>query len=125
MSGARAAEPLNLTVGDKEAQLKPADAGLAVDYAQSVDAAGGGKSLNPRRILRTLTGGSDIEAVVLVDQGKLQTAVGGLAKTFNHEPVDAAVAYKGTKIKHKQAQEGVARLRRARSPVNRRSRAAS
>ena len=32
--GARAAEPLNLTVGDKEAQLKPADAGLAVDYAQ-------------------------------------------------------------------------------------------
>jgi vancomycin resistance protein YoaR len=106
--GPRAAEPLNLTVGDKEAQLKPADAGLAVDYAQSVDAAGGGKSLNPRHILRTLTGGSVIEAVVVVDQGKLQTAVGGLAKTFNHEPVDAAVAYNGTKIKQKQAQEGVA-----------------
>jgi vancomycin resistance protein YoaR len=106
--GVRAAEPLNLTVGDKEAQLKPADAGLAVDYAQSVDAAGGGKSLNPRRILRTLTGGSAIDAVVVVDQGKLQTAVGGLAKTFNHEPVDAAVAYKGTKIKQKQAQEGAA-----------------
>ena len=105
--GARAAEPLNLTVGEKEAQLKPADAGLAVDYAQSVDAAGGGKSLNPRRILRTLTGGSAIDAVVVVDQAKLQTAVGGLAKTFNHEPVDAAVAYKGTKIKQKQAQEGV------------------
>jgi len=106
--GPRAAEPLNLTVGDKKAQLKPADAGLAVDYAQSVDAAGGGKSLNPRHILRTLTGGSVIEAVVVVDQGKLQTAVGGLAKTFNHEPVDAAVAYNGTKIKQKQAQEGVA-----------------
>ena len=106
--GARAAEPLHLTVGDKDAQLKPADAGLTVDYAQSVDAAGGGKSLSPRRILRTLTGGSAIDAVVVVDQGKLQTAVGGLAKTFNHEPVDAAVAYKGTKIKQKQAQEGAA-----------------
>ena len=46
--GARAAEPMNLTVGEKDAQLKPAEAGLAVDYAQSVDAAGGGKSLNPR-----------------------------------------------------------------------------
>ena len=45
--GTRAAEPLNLTVGEEEAQLKPVDAGLAVDYAQSVDAAGGGKSLEP------------------------------------------------------------------------------
>jgi vancomycin resistance protein YoaR len=106
--GARAAEPMTLTVGEKEAQLKPAEAGLAVDYAQSVEAAGGGKSLNPLRILRTLTGGSAIDAVVVVDQARLQTAVGELAKTFNDEPVDAAVAYKGTKIKQKQAHEGVA-----------------
>jgi vancomycin resistance protein YoaR len=105
--GARAAEPLNLTVGEKEAQLKPVDAGLAVDYAQSVDAAGGGKSLNPSRILRTLTGGSAIDAVVVVDQARLQGAVGGLAKNFNQEPVDAALRYNGTKIKQKQAQEGV------------------
>ena len=73
--GARAAEPLNLTVGKREAQLKPADAGLSVDYAKSVEAAGGGKSLNPLRIFRTLTGGSAINAVVLVDQAKLQAAV--------------------------------------------------
>ncbi len=106
--GARAAEPMTLTVGEKEAQLKPAEAGLTVDYAQSVEAAGGGKSLNPLRILRTLTGGSAIDAVVVVDQARLQAAVGELAKTFNHEPVDAAVAYQGTKIKQKQAKEGVA-----------------
>ena len=105
--GARAAEPLNLTVGEKEAQLKPVDAGLAVDYAQSVDAAGGGKSLNPLRILRILTGGSAIDAVVVVDQARLTAAVGELAKTFNHEPVDARLRYDGTKIKQKQAQEGV------------------
>jgi vancomycin resistance protein YoaR len=106
--GARAAEPLNLTVGEKEAQLKPVDAGLAVDYAKSVDAAGGGKSLSPVRMLKTLTGGSAIDAVVVVDQAKLQAGVGQLSKTFNHEPVDAAVAYRGTKIKQKNAQEGVA-----------------
>ena len=105
--GARAAEPLNLTVGEREAELKPADAGLSVDYAKSVDAAGGGKSLNPLRILRTLTGGSAIDAVVLVDQPKLQAAVGGLAKDFNREPVNAAIEYKGTKIKLKQAHDGV------------------
>ena len=105
--GTRVAEPLNLTVGEKEAQLKPVDAGLAVDYAQSVDAAGGGKSLNPLRILRILTGGSAIDAVVVVDQARLTAAVGELAKTFNHEPVDARLRYDGTKIKQKQAQEGV------------------
>jgi vancomycin resistance protein YoaR len=104
--GASAAEPLNLTVGEREAQLKPADAGLSVDYAKSVDAAGGGKSLNPLRIFRTLTGGSAIDAVVLVDQPKLQAAVGGLAKDFNREPVNAAIEYKGTKVKLKQALDG-------------------
>jgi vancomycin resistance protein YoaR len=104
--GARATDPLNLTVGKREAQLKPADAGLSVDYAKSVEAAGGGKSLNPLRILRTLTGGSAIDAVVLVDQARLQAAVGELAKDFNREPVNAAVSYKGTKIKLKQAREG-------------------
>ena len=105
--GTRAAEPLTLTVGEKDAQLKPADAGLTVDYAASVEAAGGGKSMNPVRIVKTLTGGSPVDAVVLVDQPKLQATVGQLAsKTFNHEPVDAALAYKGTKIKQKQAREG-------------------
>jgi vancomycin resistance protein YoaR len=77
-----------------------------VDYPKSVEAAGGGKSLNPLRIVKVLTGGSAVDAVVIVDEPKLQAAVGGLAKTFNHPPVDAAVTYKGTKIKQKAAREG-------------------
>jgi vancomycin resistance protein YoaR len=104
--GARAAEPLRLTVKDERAELKPADAGLAVDYAKSVDAAGGGKSLNPLRIVRVLTGGSASDAVVVIDEPKLQAAVGELSKTFNHEPGDAGLTYQGTKIKQKPAREG-------------------
>jgi vancomycin resistance protein YoaR len=104
--GAKAADPLSVTVGDRQEDLKPADAGLSVDYAKSVEAAGGGKSLNPVRMIKTLTGGSATDAVVVVDQPKLQAAVGHLAKTFNREPVDAALAYKGTKIKLKHAREG-------------------
>ena len=104
--GPTAAEPLNLTVRDEQSQLKPADAGLAVDYPKSVEAAGGGKSLNPLRIVKVLTGGSAVDAVVVVDEPKLQAAVGGLTKTFNHAPVDAAVAYKGVKIKQQKAREG-------------------
>jgi vancomycin resistance protein YoaR len=104
--GTRAAEPMTLTVKDDQAQLKPADAGIAVDYARSVDAAGGGKSLNPLRIVKVLTGGSATDAVLVVDHAKLQAAVGGLAKTFNHAPTDAAVTYRGTEIKQKHAREG-------------------
>jgi vancomycin resistance protein YoaR len=104
--GARAAEPLNLTVRDEQAQLKPADAGLAVDYPKSVEAAGGGKSLNPLRIVKVLTGGSAVDAVVVVDEPKLHAAVDGLTKTFNHAPVDAALTYKGVKIKQQKAREG-------------------
>ena len=105
--GPRSAEPINLTVKDDRTQLKPADAGLAVDYAKSVEAAGGGKSLNPVRIVRVLTGGSPVEAVVVVDEPKLRAAIGEVSKTFNHPPVDAAVAYRGTKIKQKPARDGV------------------
>ena len=104
--GPTAAEPLNLTVREEQAQLKPADAGMAVDYPKSVEAAGGGKSLNPLRIVKVLTGGSAVDAVVVVDEPKLQAAVGDLTKTFNHAPIDAAVAYKGVKIKQQKAREG-------------------
>jgi vancomycin resistance protein YoaR len=104
--GARAAEPMNLTVKDDRAELKPSDAGMGVDYVKSVDAAGGGKSLNPVRVFTVLTGGTSIDAVVVVDSQKLQAAVAGLSKSFNHDPVDAAVAYRGTKIKQKPAREG-------------------
>src|SRR4029453_9235690 len=101
--GGRAAEPMNLTVKDDQAQLEPTDAGLVVDYAKSVDAAGGGKSLNPGRIIKVLTGGAAVDAVVVVDEPKLQAAIQRLSKTFNHSPADAAVAYRGTKIKQKPA----------------------
>jgi vancomycin resistance protein YoaR len=104
--GPRTAAPINLTVRDNQAQLKPVDAGLAVDYAKSVEAAGGGKSWNPVRIFKVLTGGSVADATLAVDQAKLQVTIGDLAKTFNHAPVDAAVRYDGTKIKQKHAREG-------------------
>jgi vancomycin resistance protein YoaR len=105
--GARAAEPMILTVRGDKTKLKPADAGLAVDYVGSVDAAGAGKSLNPLRIVRVMTGGSAIDAEIVVDQAQLQATVGELAKTFNHPPADAAVRYQGTKIKQKHAREGI------------------
>ena len=50
--------PIDVTINGETNQVQPADAGLTVDYAASVDAAGGGRSFDPRQIMRVLTGGS-------------------------------------------------------------------
>ena len=58
-------------------------AGLTVDYEASVQAAGGGRSFDPRQIFRVLVGGGATTAVMVVDQAKLDAAVQGLAATFD------------------------------------------
>ena len=66
--GERAAAPIAVTAGDEKAEVSPSDAGLSVDYAASVELAGGGRSLDPRHIWRVLTGGSQTDAVVVTDR---------------------------------------------------------
>ena len=60
--GDRATAPIAVTAGDEEDTVVPADAGLSVDWAASVELAGGGRSLDPRHIWRVLTGGSQTDA---------------------------------------------------------------
>ena len=105
--GARAAEPIEITVDGEAIQVAPAEAGLSVDYAASVDAAGGGRSFDPRQIIRVLTGGSATKATVVVDEAKLESAVAGLAGQADQKPKNAALAYDGTKVDQNKAQSGV------------------
>ena len=105
--GPRATAPMDVTINDKTTQVQPAEAGLSVDFAASVDAAGGGRSFDPRQILKVLTGGSATTAVVVVDEAKLSAAVQGLAAGSDQPPVDASLAYKKTKIRQTAAQPGV------------------
>ena len=105
--GARAAEPIEVTAGGKAGQLKPADAGLTIDYAQSVDVAGGARSFDPRKIITVLVGGRSTDAVVVVDEDKLNGAVQSLAATIDQAPVDAALAYQGTAVKRTRAEPGL------------------
>ena len=106
--GARAAEPIKVTAPGKTGQLTPADAGLTIDYAQSVDAAGGGRSFDPGKIITVLVGGRSTDAVVVVDEEKLDGAVQNLAATIDQPPVDAALAYKGAAVKRTRAEPGLA-----------------
>lgn len=105
--GPRAAKPIQVTVGGKAAEVDPAAAGLQVDYAKSVDAAGGGQSLNPAHILRVLTGGAATEAAVSVDEEKLSAAAQGLATTYDQKPANAAIGFDGAKVKRTAAEPGV------------------
>jgi vancomycin resistance protein YoaR len=106
--GARAAQPIEVTAGGKPGQLKPADAGLTIDYAQSVDVAGGSRTFDPRKIVTVLVGGRPTDAVVVVDENKLTGAVQSLAATIDQAPVDATLAYKGTAVKRVRAEPGLA-----------------
>jgi vancomycin resistance protein YoaR len=105
--GPRAAQPIQVNVNGETSKVSPAAAGLTVDYPASVDAAGGGRSFDPRKIFRVLTGGSATNAVVQVDKEKLDAAVQNLAGKVDQSPRDADLAYAGTKVKQRAAQPGV------------------
>ena len=105
--GPRAAAPLDVVINGEPGRVAPADAGLEVDYAASVAAAGGGRSFDPRQIFRVLTGGSATEATVRVDETKLESAVADLAEEADQAPKDAALAYDGTEVEQSKAQPGV------------------
>lgn len=98
--------PIRLTAGDKVVTKAPAAFGLDVDYNASVAQAGGRRSLNPVVIWQTLTGGAAHDAVVTRDDAALDKAVGELARAVDTEPVDAALAFRGTTPTLKQAVVG-------------------
>ena len=106
--GEQAAAPIAVTAGDEKAEVSPSDAGLSVDYAASVELAGGGRSLDPRHIWRVLTGGSQTDAVVVTDQAKLDAAVAELAKDVDREPKDAKLSFDGDQVVQTKGKDGVA-----------------
>ncbi|GGF54867.1 vanomycin resistance protein VanB [Marmoricola endophyticus] len=72
----RMAEPIRVTGGGVSQDVEPRAAGLTLDAAASVRAAGGGHSYTPRRLWRYYLGDHDVPAEVSVDRDKLREAVG-------------------------------------------------
>ena len=102
-----AEDPIELSVNEESVNLDPADAGLSVDYPASVEAAGIGKSFDPRRMWQVLTGGGAVEPVIIADQQKLDKAVKGLAEDHDVKARNAKVTLDGTEIKSKSMRTGV------------------
>ena len=106
--GPRATAPITVTAGSQQAEVSPTEAGLGIDYAASVELAGGGRSLDPRHIWRVLTGGTQTDAVVTTDQPALDASVAALAKTVNREPKDAKLSFDGAEVVQTKGKDGVA-----------------
>ncbi|WP_103063457.1 VanW family protein [Actinomyces qiguomingii] len=86
--------PVTLTVDDATDTLIPAQSGVSVDAAASVDLLTG-PTLNPITLVRRLAG-TGVDAVVRVDADALTTALNSRLDTLATGTADAVVALEGT-----------------------------
>ena len=78
--------------------VEPETAGLGVDHAASVEAAGGGRSWAPDRLWDYFTGGEDLDPVVTVDEEAMTDAVDQLVKAHSRSPRDGDVRFDGGRV---------------------------
>jgi len=108
----RADQPITVSVGPrggdraKDAKVEPADIGLAIDYAASVDEAGAGDSWSPARQWDYFTGGGDVDAVVAVDEGLLDERLAELTEGMGTPPVDGTVTFTSDGVRATQPEAG-------------------
>lgn len=89
----RSTDQIVLTHEGVKQVLTPEAAGLSVDYAASVEEAGGRRSLSPGRLWDYYTGGDKHEAVLNVDQDKMGAAVSSLSKAFGKPTVEGTIQF--------------------------------
>ncbi|MEJ7794972.1 MAG: VanW family protein [Nocardioides sp.] len=99
---------LRVSVGEESRRLRPAQTGLAVDYAESVAAAGGGRSWDPTRLWDYYTGGDELAAAVVVDEDAMEAALSDLADEVGTPPRDGSVAFRDGKVVVVDARQGQA-----------------
>ncbi len=90
----RAEAPIAVEADEHRGTIQPARAGLAVDYEESVSQAGGGRSWRPGRMWDYFAGGDDLDAVVDVDQTKLDSAIDSFAKQVDKDAVEGGITFK-------------------------------
>ncbi len=88
--------------------VEPAEIGLSVDYEASVDAAGAGSSWSPARQWDYFTGGGDVDAVVDIDEGRLDTTLDELSEGLGTPPKDGQVVFTADGVETVDPVAGVA-----------------
>ncbi len=102
----REAQPLEVTVGTRTIEVTPEEAGITVDYPASIQAAGSGGSWSPLDLWDYWTGGSRLDPVVTLDEGRLGATLDRLQKRGGTAPVDATVRFVRGKVRTTPAADG-------------------
>jgi|SRR5262245_1065614 len=89
---ARLPARIDVSAADQQVGVKAADAGLSVDYAATVSAAGT-SSLNPLTILRSLTADNSVDPVVITTGDGMQKTVAQIAKRVHQKPSEGAIDF--------------------------------
>lgn len=99
-------DPITLANGAEKILVKPADAGLAFDSAETVAKAGGARSWNPKMMWRLFFGEHAIDAELDVDEGKLRTAVTTLAESIDKPAVEPQITFAKAKPAARKPKDG-------------------
>jgi vancomycin resistance protein YoaR len=91
---ARLSARIQVTAADKQISIKTAEAGLSVDYAATVSAAGK-SSLNPIAVIRSLTTDKSVDPVVTTTGDGMQKTVARIAKRVLQKPSEGAIDFSG------------------------------
>ena len=89
---------ITVDVAGTPEQVTPEEAGLGVDIAASVAAAGGEQSWNASRLWNYYTSGDDLPAVVTVDDAAMTALVERLGADLGRPAVDGTVAFKRARV---------------------------
>lgn len=100
--------PVRVRVDDETESIAPSEAGLAVDYAASVEQAGAGRSWHPGRLWDYYTGGDGNPAVLDVDQSALDEVIDGFAARVDEAPVEGAILFEAGQPQPISPQTGTA-----------------
>jgi vancomycin resistance protein YoaR len=101
-----AGEPVVVRAGGARARIKPEQAGLGVDYEESVAQAGGGRSWRPARMWDYFAGGDDFDVVRTVDESALIDAIDMFASKVDEPPVEGRVSFRNGKAHARTPEPG-------------------
>ncbi|WP_395693070.1 VanW family protein [Nocardioides sp.] len=95
---ARLDRPVLVTLDGDEVEVSPVEAGLSVDRAATVAAAGGERSWRPGRLWDYWTGGEEVAPVVEVDEPAFDAVLDSLADRTGTPAVDGGVAFEDGRV---------------------------
>jgi len=100
-------DSIPFTVDGAQGSVQPAKAGFSVDYVLSVQQAGAERSWDPAWLWDWFTGGDDLEAVVSLDQDKMNAFLDGVVADRGQEAVDGTVRFSRGRVVETAAVNGV------------------